>query len=89
MSVFKGMVYYKEEGGIEEIEIDTTSKNLEKFQKIVEGYIELVEYGKHLFIVNEDGYIKNLPFNDNIEKQYGQCFVGNVIVLPIEFLVDF
>ena len=88
MTTINGKIY-RTTGEIENITVDTTASNLEKLQKIVGGYVELVPYGEHAFIVNEEGYVHNLPDNTKLEEDYGMCFVGNVVVFPIEFLEDF
>ena len=59
---------------------------LEELQKIVEGYIEIVrlDNGK-LMVVNEEGKLAGLPFNEIATAIYQKyrgfdCIVGNVII---------
>ena len=80
---------YRTSGEIEDIILDMKVSNLKKLQEIVGGYIELSQYGGKVFIVNEEGYILDLPYNHLIDKEFNLSFVGNVVVFPEEFLEDF
>ena len=67
------------------------SNTLENLQRTVDGYIEAVTYmgtvttqsGSFVVICNEEGRIRNLPFNCWIG---GNCFHGTIIV--VEAKVD-
>ena len=58
--------------------------SLEKSQNIVEGYIELYPIrDKHFyFIVNEEGLLRKLKFNELAFKLFGIEVLGNMIVCP-------
>ena len=58
--------------------------SLKKSQSIVEGYIELYPLrDKHFyFIVNEEGLLKKLKFNELAFKLFGIKVLGNMIVCP-------
>lgn len=66
------------------------SNTLENLQRTVGGYIEAVTYmgtlttqtGSFVVICNEEGRIKNLPFNCWIG---GNCFYGTIIVVEAKF----
>jgi hypothetical protein len=55
---------------------------LEQMQKAVGGYIEVVPVpgSNTLLIVNEEGWMKNLPVNVNASRIAGQTIVGDVIL---------
>lgn len=56
---------------------------LEELQKLVEGYIEFIYINSDnvCLIVNEEGRIKNLPFNRYYK---GEILVGNILVFGIK-----
>lgn len=63
------------------IEIENT---LEEIQKQVEGYIEILRPNNHLgvvLVVNEEGRIKNLPYNRYVQ---GELIVGNILIVGEE-----
>lgn len=68
------------------IEYESVDKelSLKKSQDIVEGYIELYPLqDKHFyFIVNEEGMLKKLKFNELAYKLFGIEVLGNMIVCP-------
>ena len=68
------------------IEYESVDKelSLKKSQSIVEGYIELYPLqDKHFyFIVNEEGMLKKLKFNELAYKLFGIEVLGNMIVCP-------
>jgi hypothetical protein len=53
---------------------------LESLQKGVGGYIEIIYTKISVIIVNEEGLIHELPFNELGTNFAGQPIVGNVIV---------
>ena len=57
---------------------------LKDAQHYVEGYIGLLNVKhKHFYlIVNEEGRLKNLPYNELAYKLFGLDVVGNLIVCP-------
>jgi hypothetical protein len=71
---------YKTNGEIvEDINIDT----IDRMQNWVGGYIELVPVqGKpeYVAIVNEEGLLLNLDYNENASSYAGIDLVGNVII---------
>jgi hypothetical protein len=54
---------------------------LEEAQQIVGGYIEYVKVKEGTLVVNEEGRLLGLPYNDVASKMYGGIIVGNVILL--------
>lgn len=68
------------------IEFESVDRELtlKKSQSIVEGYIELYPLqDKHFyFIVNEEGMLKNMKFNELAFKLFGIEVLGNMIVCP-------
>ena len=68
------------------IEFESVDRELtlKKSQSIVEGYIELYPLqDKHFyFIVNEEGILKNMKFNELAFKLFGIEVLGNMIVCP-------
>lgn len=71
---------YKTNGEIvEDINIET----IDRMQNWVGGYIELVPIqGKpeYVAIVNEEGLLLNLDYNENASSYAGIDLVGNVII---------
>lgn len=68
------------------IEYESVDKelSLKKSQDIVEGYIELypLQDKQFYFIVNEEGMLKKLKFNELAYKLFGIEVLGNMIVCP-------
>ena len=65
-------IIYKANGEV----IETSPKNgtyytLEELKEIVGGYIEIVRLNKNeIMIVNEEGKLNNLPYNDNATLRF-------------------
>ena len=58
------------------------SNTLEALQRNVEGYIETVTVASDLVIIcNEEGRLRNLPFNCQIG---GQDFVGTILMVGVD-----
>lgn len=64
---------------------------LKELQKGVDGLIEIAEtvtiYNQnYLVIVNEEGLIRNLPFNErfamNFRNKHRNIYAGNVLLIP-------
>ena len=57
---------------------------LKKSQDIVQGYIELypVKNPHFFFIVNEEGLLKKLKYNELAYRLFGLNVLGNMIVCP-------
>lgn len=57
---------------------------LEELQASVEGYIELAPriFDDYLTVVNEEGLLNGLPFNNLAHLLFGCEFVGNVLICP-------
>ena len=60
---------------------------LEELQKVVGGYIEIIDLGNDkLMVVNEEGKLEELPWNDEATKMYQRCtrafdyIAGNALV---------
>ena len=58
---------------------------LKELQEAVEGYIEVYSscFPGYLNVVNEEGCLKNLYFNELSYKMFDTEFVGNVLVCPV------
>lgn len=87
----------KKEEFIEVIQVNTdglpvrkTIKNeLETFQKIIGGYIEVVDLGGVLAIIHDEGKLINLPPNFGFTIDYdGQTYV-DIIMGNVIFTADF
>lgn len=60
----------------------TISNKLQSFQKAVGGYIETFRFAKDAVIIcNEEGKIKNLPFNVRL---LGEDFVGTILIAGVQ-----
>lgn len=63
-----------------EIVSDVDISSLEKMQDLVGGYIQIVYLDdRKVLVVNEEGLLDKLPYNDNASELYGHPLVGNVI----------
>ena len=62
---------------------------LEGWQKLVGGYIEIVERKGLLLVVNEEGLLRELPHNIQASFLVGQPIVGDVVLLRGESLERF
>lgn len=59
--------------------------DLSELQEIVGGYIEPIHLNeKEFMIVNEEGFLKRLPFNEKASKLIGNIIVGDVLVCGVE-----
>lgn len=68
---------YKTDGTIvEDVDIST----LKKQQDLVGGYIEYVYKGDKIFIINEEGLLEHLLYNEEASAMYGHPLVGDVVV---------
>jgi DNA-directed RNA polymerase subunit RPC12/RpoP len=58
--------------------------SLAELQNLVQGYIEIYPTNnkKHHVLVNEEGLLMRLPFNELSSKIYGIHAVGNVLLVP-------
>lgn len=63
---------YKTNGEIVEVEPKNGSDfSLEELQSFVDGYIEIAVLDKgRIMVFNEEGRIKNLPYNKNATAKY-------------------
>lgn len=56
--------------------------NLETYQSLVGGYIEVVPVGnENLMVVNEEGLIHRLPHNQKASTLSGRNIVGDVFLI--------
>lgn len=70
-------VLIKSDGTTQEgVDIST----LRKQQELVGGYIEYVYADGKIFIVNEEGLLEHLPFNEEASRIYGHPLVGDVVM---------
>ena len=58
-----------------------TPPSLMELQRMVKGYIEVIEKGNKQFICNEEGKILNLPYNQEASEEARENLVGNVVIL--------
>lgn len=65
---------YKTTGEIVEVEPENGSDfSLEELQSFVDGYIEVAFLDKErVIVINEEGKIKNLPYNENATAEYNK-----------------
>lgn len=55
--------------------------SLSEMQRIVGGFIEIVTLKDgQLMVVNEEGMLLEMPYNQKASELYGQPVVGNVLV---------
>lgn len=60
--------------------------SLEELQKMVEGYIEMIHLHDIVMVINEEGKLNSLPFNENATELYRKAFrtsdfiVGNALI---------
>lgn len=66
---------YKTNGEIVEVEPENGSDfSLEELQLFVDGYIEVAYLdNEKVIVINEEGKIKNLPFNENATAEYNRA----------------
>lgn len=73
------------------LEIEVSPKNgtdfsLEEMQKVVGGYIEMYHISDMLMVINEEGKLYGLPYNEKATKLFRESYktddfiVGNVLV---------
>lgn len=63
-----------------------TKFTLEELQEAVNGYIEPIRLpqDKCCALVNEEGLLYHLPFNETASRLLGMKLVGNVLILKDE-----
>ena len=59
---------------------DVAIEKLEQQQKLVDGYIEYVYKEDKVFIVNEEGLLRSMDFNEKASDMSGRPLVGDVVV---------
>ena len=59
-------------------------ETLEDLQKGVDGYIEPVYTDEWVALVNEEGRLKDLPYNSIASSMLNQMIVGNAIIMTHE-----
>ena len=50
-------------------------------QKMLKGYIQVLEKGNKQFVCNEEGLLLNLPYNEEASEEANEHLVGNVVIL--------
>jgi len=74
---------------IRDIEIRAARPSLEEAQAIVGGLIEIViDDGEKQLIVNEEGLLLGLPFNETASRMTGRHIVGPALLLAGEAMLD-
>jgi hypothetical protein len=82
----KGIIVVKTNGDIAHIKFKKKPK-LEELQKLVGGYIEMVsvpyleDQGDYVVIVNEEGLVRRLPLNYNMQTLFGGILYGDVVIM--------
>ncbi len=61
---------------------------LKHLQEIVGGYIEVIFRNNKMYIVDEEGLLKNYTPNISVSEQLGYVVVGNIVVLSDKALLD-
>ncbi len=59
---------------------DVAVETLQQQQQLVDGYIEYVYQGDKVFIVNEEGLLRSMDYNETASTMCDRHLVGNVIV---------
>jgi hypothetical protein len=79
MNVYRKIFTYKEAEDLSPHE----KWSLEQMQEFVGGYIELVRIRipHRSLIVNEEGWLKEMPVNIEASKLAGQTIVGNALLV--------
>ena len=69
------------------IDIDNENVTLEELQRLVDGYIEIYPSNNkyYYYIVDEEGLLKNKPFNLLAKELINIDAVGTVVMIPKEF----
>ena len=58
-----------------------TDFSLEELQEVVGGYIEIIYVkGNDIMVLNEEGKLIGLPFNDKASELTSELIVGNVLI---------
>ena len=58
------------------------SSQLKQLQDIVGGYIEIVQLGGgEIAVINEEGRMHGLPYNQNASMVTGMDLVGDVVIM--------
>lgn len=81
----------KSNGDIENIyPCNWSDFSLKELQLYVEGNISILPIGNYLLVVNEEGKLRNLPFNEKatklIELLYDDYVVGDAIYCEKELI---
>ena len=61
--------------------LSDTPPSLEDAQRMVGGYVEMLQLGHAQLLVNEHGRLRNLPVNDAASHIAGQTIVGHAVLL--------
>ena len=72
------------EGSIEFVEPKGSVFELDEIQRLVQGYIEIypIRIPSHIVVVNEEGLILGLTFNNIAKLTFGIEAVGPVLICP-------
>lgn len=63
---------------------DYSCSSLKAMQEAVGGYIEPVYTSRWVVLVNEEGFLNNLPINIEVSAICGQPIVGDALVMTWE-----
>jgi|TARA_A100001515_G_scaffold137731_1_gene130611 hypothetical protein len=63
---------------------DEEEVTLEQAQKLVGGYVQMIDRGGIQFLFNEDGLMRGLPVNTEASQLLETQIVGDVVVLEGE-----
>lgn len=63
---------------------------LKELQSAVDGYIELVgsDFSKHVEVINEEGRILGLAFNNLANLVLQKEYYGNVLIVPLKIFEE-
>lgn len=69
------------------VDIDGDEATLEELQRLVGGYIEVYpsDNDHYYYLVDEEGLLKNKPYNQYAEDLLGIEAVGPVVLVPKEY----
>lgn len=70
------------------VDIDDTTSVLKELQFLVDGYIELypIHNDYFYFVVNEEGLLKNMPYNHLAKELFDIDVVGVLVLCPKEMI---
>lgn len=75
------MLIYRVNGQIEKVDLAGKKATLQQLQAAVGGYIEAIPGTKARAYANEEGLLRNLPYNFKASLRFNMNLVGDVVEL--------